>query len=111
MSEEAPRAVEEWVTGYGWNLPGQGPFKLVCLCLAEGVVRGARCESFECSACHACGKAICRMVHGRTPDEARSITWDLLVQEVGEPLPCGKRHCYGLALLALKDALIRLERK
>ena len=101
----------EWFTGRCGNLPGQGPFMEVSLSLARGVIAGAKYETFQCSACHACGKAICRRVQGRTPEEARSITWDLLVREVGEPLPRGKRHCYGLALLALEDALNRLERK
>lgn len=96
------------VEGHGGPPPGQGPFMKVTLRVEEGVIREAGYETYQCPACHDCGKALTAMVKGKGLQEAGSVKWEHLVERVG-PLPRATRHCYGLALLALADALKKLE--
>ncbi len=105
----ASPSVERIVTGHGGNPPGQGPFMALTLMIQDGVIRKASYETYQCPGTHACGKAICGMVTGRTVEEAGTIRHESLENQVG-PLPPHRRHCYGLALLALADALGSFEK-
>jgi len=96
------------VTGHGGNPPGQGPFMTVTLLVGDGVVRKASYETYQCPACHDCGKALLAMVRAKTLDDAEAVTWQALAERVG-PLPRAKRICISLAVLALAEALKRLD--
>ncbi len=92
------------VTGHAGNPPGQGPFMRVTLGVESGILREATFETYQCPGCVACGQAIVAMVSGKSLQEARGVKHDDLVGRVG-PLPRHRQICYGLALLALLDAL------
>jgi NifU-like protein involved in Fe-S cluster formation len=98
------------VKGHSGNPPGQGPFIIVRLGVSGGVVREASYETYQCPGCVACGQAIVAMVSGKTLDEARSLRHADVVTKVG-PLPRHRQVCYGLAILALDDALKQIEGK
>jgi NifU-like protein involved in Fe-S cluster formation len=100
--------LEHRVTGHSGNPPGQGPFMTVHLTVVNGAVREALYETYQCPGCVACGSAIVAMVMGKTLDEARAIRHADLVGRVG-PLPRHRQVCYGLALLALAEALKQLD--
>jgi NifU-like protein involved in Fe-S cluster formation len=70
----------------------------------DGRVIEATYETYQCPGSHACGKALCDMLTGRSLEEARALRHGDLVERVG-PLPAHRRNCYGLALLSLSDAL------
>lgn len=92
------------VTGHSGNEPGQGPFMKVHLSVDHGIISEATFETYQCPGCVACGKAICEMARGKRIKEATEITHAALVERVGALEP-HRRICYGLALLALADAL------
>jgi NifU-like protein involved in Fe-S cluster formation len=79
----------------------------VTLEVGNGVVREASYETYQCPACHECGKALCSMIRGKPLEAAVAVTWQELAERVG-PLPRPKRICYSLAVLALDDALKHL---
>jgi NifU-like protein involved in Fe-S cluster formation len=99
---------ERQVTGHGGNPPGQGPFIDVTLVEVGGIIREARYETYQCPGCQACGQAIVALVTGKSLAEARAIRHEDVVQRVG-PLTKHRQICYGLAVLALDDALNQLE--
>lgn len=99
--------LERRVSGRSGSPPGQGPFLNIEVCVEDGSVKEATYETFQCPGCHACGKALCGLVSGKSLDDARAIKHEDLVAQVG-PLPAHRRICYGLALLALSDALGQL---
>ncbi len=103
----APTTVERTVTGHGGNPPGQGPFITLHLRTREGVIQEATYDTYQCPGSHACGKAMCEIVRGMSVTDAHQIKHEHLVERVG-PLPAHRRHCYGLTLLALADALCLL---
>jgi NifU-like protein involved in Fe-S cluster formation len=79
----------------------------VHLTVIAGVIREATFETYQCPGCHACGRSICELTLGKTLEEAQGITHPILVSRVGL-LPRHRQICYGLALLALSDALEKL---
>lgn len=99
--------VETRVTGRAGNPPGQGPFLWVTLTLRSHTIVEATYETYQCPGCHACGKAICELAAGKRVEDAKSITHPMLVERVG-PLPRHRQICYGLAIVALADALAQL---
>jgi NifU-like protein involved in Fe-S cluster formation len=103
-------AATKRVVGHGGNPPGQGPFMRVALEVADGVIQHAAYETYQCPACHDCGKALCAMVTGRSVADAEAIDHAALAARVG-PLPRAKAICYSLAVLALADALAQLARE
>jgi NifU-like protein involved in Fe-S cluster formation len=100
--------LEQRVTGRGGNPPGQGPFINVTLRVVSGTIAEATFETYQCPGCIACGKAICELVRGKTLEAAGTIRHPELLQVVG-PLPKHRQICYGLALVALDDALRQLK--
>jgi NifU-like protein involved in Fe-S cluster formation len=107
-SDQTENGSDRTIIGHGGNPPGQGPFLDLSLKIQDGRICGASYETYQCPGSHACGKAICEMVTGRSLGEARTLRHDDLVSRVG-PLPPHRQHCYGLALVALADALGALE--
>jgi NifU-like protein involved in Fe-S cluster formation len=102
-------AVERTVTGRAGNPPGNGPFLHVTLQVSGEIIASASYETYQCPGCHACGKAISVMVAGKRLAQAAEITRPMVVEFVG-PLAKHRQICYGLALLALDDALGQLGR-
>jgi NifU-like protein involved in Fe-S cluster formation len=96
------------VTGHGGNPPGQGPFIDVTLVVFRDIVIEARYETYQCPGCQACGQAIVGLVTGKSLADARAIRHEDVVQRVG-PLAKHRQICYGLAVLALDDALNHLK--
>jgi NifU-like protein involved in Fe-S cluster formation len=95
---------ERTVTGHAGNPPGQGPFIAVTLVVEGDVVRRASYETYQCPGCHACGKAVCDLVTGKSLTEAHTVNRDAIVLRVG-PLVKHRQICYGLAVMALAEAL------
>ncbi len=104
----APTAVDQTVTGHGGPPPGQGPFISLQLHLHGAVIQEATYETYQWPGSHACGRALCDLLKGSSLEQARGIRHEALVERVG-PLPSHRRHCYGLALLALSDVLGQLK--
>lgn len=107
MDQDRVVALERRVTGYGGNPPGQGPFINLIILVRDSIIREASYETYQCPGCHACGKAICELILGATLDAAGAIRHEQLADRVGS-LPPHRRICYGLALLALADAIKKL---
>jgi len=100
----APPKEVPHVVGHAGKPPGQGPFLRVYLVVEDGVIREAAHETYGCPACIACAHAVCELARGRTVEEAGRIDEAALTERVGQ-LPRQKRHCLGLAVGALRDAL------
>lgn len=100
-------SLEQRLTGHSGAARGQGPFMRVTVSIVDGVVREAFYETYQCPGCHACGKALCEMVKGKSIDQVKALRYEDLVNHVGS-LPAHRRICYGLTVLALADALDRL---
>jgi NifU-like protein involved in Fe-S cluster formation len=92
------------LTGHAGNPPGQGPFITLRLVVEGDVIRSATYETYPCPGCQACGRAIVALSKGKTLSEARALKHEDVVRAVG-PLPKHRQICYGLAILALADAL------
>jgi NifU-like protein involved in Fe-S cluster formation len=99
--------IEHLARGHAGSAPGRGPFMTLHLRLNEGIIVEARYETYQCPGAHACGKGICQLVSRKTLEDASAIKHDDLVKLVG-PLPKHRQICYGLAVLALSDALSKL---
>ncbi len=99
----------ELVMGHAGNAPGNGPFMRITLRVVTDSILDASYETYQCPACHACGKAVCDLVRGKTIESAKNVRHDNVVELVG-PLPQSRSACYGLAVLALSEALDRLSK-
>lgn len=77
--------------------------------VVDNLIREATYATYQCPGAHACGKALCELIRGKSPEEANEITHPTLTERVG-PLPPNRRMCYGLALLALSNALAKVGR-
>lgn len=104
MEQAVESASPRIVSGHAGPPPGQGPFITVTLTLLGNRIQSASYDTYPCPGCQACGSAVCTMVESLTIDRARAINHAMLVEKVG-PLPRHRQICYGLALLALSDAL------
>jgi len=105
--ESHPARAGRSVTGHAGSVPGNGPFMRVTLHVSEGWILEASYETYQCPACHDCGRAVCELSRGTTVERAGEIRHEHIVEKVG-PLPQSRSGCYGLAVLALSDALQRL---
>ena len=101
------QSIEERVVGIAGSPPGQGPFMRLFLFVQGGIVREASYDTYLCPAAHECGKAVCELVRGKGVEEARQVDHEAVASRVG-PLPRPKMFCYGLAVLALANALGQL---
>jgi NifU-like protein involved in Fe-S cluster formation len=109
MSAGSRVTSERHVTGHAGNPPGQGPFIDVTLAVLGDVIREAHYETYQCPGCQACGQAVVALVTGKSLSDARALRHEDVVNRVG-PLAKHRQICYGLALLALDDALKQLEK-
>ena len=95
-------------TGHSGNTPGQGPFMEIHLHILQGIIQKASYETYH--ARRPClWKGHLRLVTGRTIEYGGAITHSTFAERVG-PLPRHRQLCYGLALLALDDALSKWDR-
>jgi NifU-like protein involved in Fe-S cluster formation len=101
---EAQGTTSRQVTGHAGNPPGQGPFITVTLVVEGEVIRKATYETYQCPGCHACGKAVCELVTGKSVAEAGLVSRDQVAERVG-PLAKHRQICYSLAAVALAEAL------
>ena len=83
---------------------GQGPF----MRLAGDRIASASFRTYGCPAAIASGSAIAALAESRTLAEASALTEADLNAELGG-LPRNKRHCLGLAMGALREALRKAE--
>src|SRR5438309_160122 len=77
--------------------PGQGPFMIVFLQLADDRVTRAKYQTFGCGASIAAGSLLTEMVAGRSIDECLALTSEQLSDEMGG-FPPDKLHCPVLAV-------------
>jgi NifU-like protein involved in Fe-S cluster formation len=87
--------------------PGRGPFVKLFIRLDGGTVADIAFQTYGCAAAIASCSKLTEMVKGKTIKEALAITPDALLAALGG-LPLGKRHCPGLAVDALANALAAL---
>src|SRR5687767_10601453 len=72
--------------------------------VTEGRIEAARFLAYGCPPTLACGSALAEMLEGMSLEEARALTKDQIVKEVGG-LPSRKQHAAALALEVLQSAL------
>ena len=75
----------------------------------DGVITDISFESYGCAANIATGSVLSEMVKGMTLEEARQITWDVVVEKLGG-LPQIKNHCSHLAIDTLHSAIKEYEK-
>jgi len=96
------------VMGHAGRTPGQGPYAEIFLTCIDGIVKEATYKTYGCPACDTCSGVVCALVTNRNVAQGWEINEKIIEERVG-PLPRSKRHCYGLAVDALEDALDKLE--
>ncbi|MFP4403618.1 MAG: iron-sulfur cluster assembly scaffold protein [Candidatus Woesearchaeota archaeon] len=74
------------------------------------IIKDAKVKTFGCVAAVATSSILTEMIIGKTLDDAKKITKEDIVNELGG-LPKPKIHCSLLALDALKDAIKNYEQK
>ena len=84
--------------------PACGDMMRLYLKIEEGRVRDAKFRTFGCGAAIASSSMLTEMIKGKTVDEARAIT-NQMVAEALDGLPAVKIHCSVMAEQAVKSAL------
>lgn len=85
---------------------GQGPFYVITLKIADGVIRSASYRTYGCPWACKIGDKLTELATGKTPAEAFRLTEVEIDVEVG-PIPRPKRHLPPMAIGALRDAVAR----
>ena len=91
-----PEATHRGVGG----TPGGGPFLVLSLRVADGVIREARFQTYGCPAAIACSEAACAWSEGQPLDRLQKVTTTDVARWV-EGVPEHKQHCLSLAVQAL----------
>jgi len=84
--------------------PACGDVLKLSLCMSDGHISEIRFLAKGCVPAMACGSLLTEMVKGKTPNQARKLTWEELVLGIGG-LPEASSHAAHLALDALKTVL------
>jgi NifU-like protein involved in Fe-S cluster formation len=84
--------------------PGLGNYMVFYLRVESGRIAGAAFQTYGCVGAIACGSELTDMVAGKAIEEALGIEPEDVLRSLGG-LPLGKRHCAGLAIGALRNAL------
>ena len=84
--------------------PACGDMMRLYLKIEEGRVRDAKFRTFGCGAAIASSSMLTEMIKGKTVDEARAIT-NQMITEALDGLPAIKIHCSVMAEQAVKSAL------
>jgi nitrogen fixation NifU-like protein len=90
--------------------PACGDVLKLTLKLAGGRIEAIRFLAKGCVASMACGSALTELVSGKTIEQARELSREVLVHRLGG-LPPASAHASHLALDALAAALDQLDRK
>jgi nitrogen fixation NifU-like protein len=99
----AGKAAGETHRGVG-GTPGGGPFVVLSLRVAEGVVREARFQTYGCPAAIACSEVACVWCEGQ-PLSALPVVTAADVTRWVAGVPEGKEHCPELAARALAQVV------
>lgn len=86
--------------------PGNGPYVVLWLQVAESTVIAAAYQTYGCPAAIASASALAELVTGLPLSEVSELT-PVAVIEALEGLPEGKEHCPRLAIDALQNALAK----
>ncbi|MCL1874119.1 MAG: iron-sulfur cluster assembly scaffold protein [Clostridiales bacterium] len=90
--------------------PACGDTTCIYLDVEDNIIRNIQFKTFGCAAAIASSSVLTEMVKGKTLDEAKNISTQQLVDELGG-LPPVKIHCSVLAADALKAAIEDYEKK
>jgi nitrogen fixation NifU-like protein len=84
--------------------PGQGPFLILYVKVADGVVVAARFQTYACGSTIACGSMLTEMICQRSIDQCLALTPEDVIDAL-DGVPAHKLHGPALAIGALRDAL------
>lgn len=90
--------------------PVCGDVMKIYLKIKNNVIEDIKFETLGCAAAIAVSSALTVLVKGKTIDEAKKMTKDEIVNELGG-LPAPKVHCSMLGLDALLEAIKEYENK
>jgi nitrogen fixation NifU-like protein len=88
--------------------PGRGAFMILYLRLAEGVIAGARFQTFGCGVSIASGSVLTELIRGRLIAECLALTATDVIAAL-DGVPPDKIHGPALAIGALRDALLPID--
>jgi NifU-like protein involved in Fe-S cluster formation len=88
--------------------PASGPFMVLYLFVANGVIESTGFQTFGCAPAIAAGSYLSEKIRGLKVHEAAAIDFRQLMDELGG-LPLGKEHCAQIAVAALGDAIRQVE--
>lgn len=80
------------------------PYLVIELRVVEGRVTEAKFHTYLCGVAIACGSMLTQMITGRSIDECRTVTSEMLIVALGG-VPEEKLYCPAMAVAALRDAL------
>ena len=86
------------------GIPGDGPFMRIELKVENGRISRAAYQSYGCPTSRACGALACKLLTGRTLDQAALIAANDLVVILGG-VPEGKEHCPKMTAEAIQRAI------
>lgn len=84
--------------------PGQGPFMILYLRLAEDIVAGSRFQTYGCGATIASGSVLTELIESRPIAECLALTPADVIAAL-DGVPADKLHGPALAIGALRNAL------
>jgi len=90
--------------------PACGDTTFIYLDVEDGIIKDIKCKSFGGAAAIASSSMLTEMAKGKTLEEAKKITNEQIVDELGG-LPAVKIHCSVLAADALRAAIEDYEQK
>lgn len=92
----------------GANVEGRPPEAVIYLQLDQGRIAHAGYQASGCGYLIACCSALLEMAIGRTAVECKQLTESKLSEHLGG-LPLVKEYCAVLAVLALRNALAKVD--
>jgi NifU-like protein involved in Fe-S cluster formation len=84
--------------------PGDGPFMEIWLSIHDERIRGATYQTYGCPTAMACSALACKLLLGRSLDEAGLLSSEDLVLILGG-VPEGKEHCPRMTNEAIDRAI------
>jgi NifU-like protein involved in Fe-S cluster formation len=90
-------------TGHA-GVPGQGPFMILYLRIAEGRVAEAKFQTYGCGTAIASGSVLTDLITSRSLEDCAHLTDQHVIQAL-DGVPPDKLHGPALAIAALRDAL------
>lgn len=90
--------------------PRCGDLMTIYVKIKEGKIADIAFQTLGCAAAIATSDMICEIVRGKKIEDALSVTYQDLVEELGS-LPAVKVHCANLAQEGLKAAIDDYEKK